>query len=352
MIQASRKITIAGRDIGQDYPPFIIAELSANHNGSLEQALEIVEAAHRAGADAIKLQTYTADTITLDHDGPEFRIEGGPWDGYTLHDLYGEASTPWEWHKPLFERARGLGMIPFSSPFDPTAVDFLADLDAPAYKIASFEVVDLPLIAKAARKGRPMIISSGLASKSEIREAVDVALANGADGVSVLHCISAYPALAREAHLKTIRDLADSLPIVPGFSDHTLGITVAIAAVAAGACVIEKHLTLRRADGGPDSEFSVEPQEMAELVRSCRSAWEALGSVDYGLKDGEKPNIQFRRSLYVVKDIAAGETLTEANIRSIRPGFGLAPKYFDQVLGKRAAVQLASGTALRWDHIA
>jgi len=345
------EIEIAGRKIGLAHEPFVICELSGNHNGSLERALVMLEAAAATGADAIKIQTYTPDTITLDHDGPEFRIEGGLWDGRTLYDLYGEAQTPYEWHAALFAKAKALGVILFSTPFDETAVDLLEGLDAPAYKIASFEVIDLPLIASVARRGKPMIISTGMANLAEIGDAVDTALKHGAPGVALLHCVSAYPAPMDEANVRTVPDLAERFGVISGLSDHTPGSAASVAAVALGACVIEKHFTLARSDGGPDAAFSLEPSEFTALTRDCKDAWRALGKVGYDLLGSEQGNISFRRSLYVVADLAKGEVITTAHVRSIRPGFGLAPRHLDEVLGKVAKRDLARGEAFSWDMI-
>jgi N-acetylneuraminate synthase len=345
------EIEIAGRKIGLAHEPFVICELSGNHNGSLERALVMLEAAAATGADAIKIQTYTPDTITLDHDGPEFLIEGGLWDGRTLYDLYGEAQTPYEWHEALFAKAKQLGVILFSTPFDETAIDLLEGLDAPAYKIASFEVIDLPLIASVARRGKPMIISTGMANMAEIGDAVDTALKHGAPGVVLLHCVSAYPAPMDEANVRTVPDLAERFGVISGLSDHTPGSAASVAAVALGACVIEKHFTLARSDGGPDAAFSLEPAEFTALTRDCKDAWRALGKVGYDLLGSEQGNISFRRSLYVVADVAKGKVITTAHVRSIRPGFGLAPRHLDEVLGKAAKRDLARGEAFSWDMI-
>ena len=336
---------IAGRAIGPGQPPFVIAELSGNHNGRLERALALIDAAADAGADAVKLQTYTADTITLDHDGPGFLIESGLWAGRTLHDLYSEAFTPFEWHEALFERARKHGLICFSSPFDETAVELLERLQAPAFKIASFEAIDLPLIRRAARTGRPVIISTGMTSPAEIAEAVQAASGAGAP-VALLHCVSAYPARYADANLRMIPRLAEDHGCVAGLSDHTPGTSAAVAAVALGACLIEKHVTLARADGGPDAAFSLEPDELARLVTDCRNAWEALGGADYRRGAEEAGNRQFRRSLYVVRPVRKGAEITPEDIRSIRPGFGLEPKRLDEVLGRRARRDLARGEPL------
>ena len=348
-MHAVTEIAIAGRSIGPTHPPFVIAEMSANHKGDLGRALSLMEAAKQAGADAVKLQTYTPDTMTLDDDSPDFRIQGGLWDGYRLYDLYKEAQTPWDWHRALFDKARELGLIVFSSPFDETAVDLLEDLGAPAYKIASFEAIDHALIQRAARTNKPLIISTGMATFEEIGDAVSVAREAGARDIVLLHCTSAYPAPAAEMHLRTLPDLSRSFDVVSGLSDHTLGMAVAVASVALGASVIEKHFTLSRDDGGPDAAFSLEPDELCQLVRDVRVAWEALGSVNYERKPSEIANLTFRRSLYVVRDIAPGEELTRDNVRAIRPGYGLAPKYLDQVIGRQASTRLVRGTALRWD---
>lgn len=327
--------SIDGRRIGTDEPPYLIAELSANHNGRLDTALRVVEAAKAAGADAVKLQTYTPDTITLKSDHSDFIIRGGLWDGRTLHDLYAEAHTPWAWHRPLFEHARKLGITMFSSPFDRTAVDLLEDLGAPAYKIASFEAVDLPLIRYVAATRKPMIISTGMASLEEIGEAVAAARDGGCTQLVVLHCVSAYPAPAADYNLRTMADMAARVGVLTGLSDHTIGTTTAIAAVALGACVVEKHFTLDRSGGGPDDSFSSEPAEFAHLCRECRTAWNALGEVKYGSRGSDAGNVQFRRSLYFVKDLKAGDTVDESCFRSVRPGYGLAPKLADAVLGAR-----------------
>ncbi|MBW8724431.1 MAG: pseudaminic acid synthase [Inquilinus limosus] len=345
------EISIAGRRIGPDHPPYVICELSGNHNGELARALRMMEAAKATGADAVKLQTYTAGTITLDHDGDQFRIKGGLWDGQRLYDLYKEASTPWDWHEALFAKGRELGITVFSSPFDKTAVDLLEGLGAPAYKVASFEVVDLPLVEYIASKRKPMIISTGLANLGEIQEVINTARKGGADGLVVLHCISAYPAPMEDANLRTIPNLAETFGVISGLSDHTMGTAASVTAVALGGSVIEKHFTLARADGGPDSAFSLEPAEFTRLVEDCKSAWAALGAIRYDLKGSEAGNIVYRRSLYVTEDVRAGETLTEANVRSIRPGYGLAPKHLPEVLGRRAARDLARGEPFAWSMV-
>jgi len=347
----SRTIEIADRRIGPGHEPYVICELSGNHNGSLERALKLLEEAAATEADAIKIQTYTRDTITIDHDGPGFRIEGGLWDGRTLYDLYGEAQTPFEWHEPLFDRARQLGVTLFSTPFDDTAVDLLERLGAPAYKIASFEAVDLPLIGRVARTGKPMIISTGMANADEIGEAVDTARENGCDQIVLLHCVSSYPAPDEQSNVRTVPDLAERFGVVAGLSDHTAGSAVAVASIALGGCVVEKHFTLARADGGPDAAFSLEPDEFRSLVQDCKRAWRALGKPTYDLQGCERGNVAFRRSLYVVRDIAAGEDLTPDNVRSIRPGFGLPPKHLPKVLGRRAGRDLKRGDPLQWDAL-
>lgn len=344
-------IQIAGRAIGPDHPPYVIAELSANHNGSLNTALRIVKAAKQAGADAVKLQTYRPDTITLDSDSDEFRIQGGLWDGRTLYDLYAEAHMPWDWHKPLFDHARALGITIFSSPFDASAVDLLEDLNAPAYKIASFEAVDLPLIRYAASTGKPLIISTGMADAEEIAEAIAAARDGGCKELAILHCVSGYPAPAEDYNLRTIPDMMERFGLVTGLSDHTLDNTTAIASVALGASIIEKHFTLDRSGGGPDDSFSLEPAELAALCTGAKTAWQALGRVDYGRKSSEQGNVKFRRSLYFVKDLKAGEVITADAVRSVRPGFGLAPKYLDAVIGKRLAKDVFRNSAVLFSDI-
>jgi pseudaminic acid synthase len=349
--QAGPEVEIGGRKVGAGHEPFVICELSGNHNGSLERALQMIDAAAATGCDAIKIQTYTADTITMDVDAPAFRIRGGLWDGRSLYDLYQEAQTPYEWHPALFERARARGVMLFSSPFDEAAVDLLAGLNAPAFKIASFEAVDLPLIRYAAGKGRPLIISTGMANLAEIEAARDAALSAGAPGVVLLHCVSSYPAPLEDANLRTVPDMASRFGCPVGLSDHTLGTAAAVAAVALGASVVEKHFTLARADGGPDAAFSLEPAEFTALVRDCKAAWRALGRAQYDLVGSERGNVQFRRSLYVAADVKAGEPLTRANVRSIRPGDGLPPAALDAVLGRPAARDLRRGEPLAWDMI-
>ena len=346
MNRTVQPMRIDGRAIGPGEAPYVIAELSANHNGKLETALKIVEEARKAGADAIKLQTYTADTITLNCDSEEFQIHGGLWDGKTLYQLYKEAHMPWEWHKPLFEHARKLGITIFSSPFDNTAVDLLEDLNTPAYKIASFEAVDLPLIKYVASTGKPMIISTGMADAEEIQEAIDAAREGGCKELAILHCVSGYPAPAEDYNLRTIPDMIGRYGLVVGLSDHTLDNTTAFASVALGASIIEKHFTLDRSGGGPDDSFSLEPAELAALCRDTKTAWSALGKVDYGRKSSEQGNAKFRRSLYFVKDLKAGETVTADSVRSVRPGFGIAPKHLERVLGRRVMVDVRANTPL------
>lgn len=337
-------MTIAGRRIASDMPPYIIAELSANHNGKLENAFRIIEEAKKAGADAVKLQTYTADTITLNSDAEEFQIRGGLWDGKTLYQLYQEAHMPWEWHKPLFEHARRHDITLFSSPFDNTAVDLLEDLNAPAYKIASFEAVDLPLIRYVASTGKPMIISTGMADLEEIQEAIEAARQGGCRELAILHCVSGYPAPAEDYNLHTISDMIERFGLVTGLSDHTLDNTTAIAGVALGASIIEKHVTLDRRGGGPDDSFSLEPAELQALCRGSKIAWSALGRVDYGRKSSEQGNAQFRRSLYFVKDMNKGDVITADSVRSVRPGYGVAPKKLEQVLGNVLSREVSAFT--------
>ncbi|NGP53796.1 pseudaminic acid synthase [Thioalkalivibrio sp. XN8] len=343
----TKQIVIDGRPIGPDHPPYVIAEISANHNGRIENAMALIEAASEAGAAAVKLQTYRPDTITLDSDAEEFRIHGGLWDGRTLYELYEEAHTPWDWHAPLFAHARKAGITLFSSPFDTTAVDLLEELGAPAYKIASFEAVDLPLIRYVAATGKPMIISTGMADAEEIAEAVAAAREGGCKELALLHCVSGYPAPAADYNLRTIADMIERFGVVTGLSDHTLDNSTAIASVALGASLVEKHFTLDRSGGGPDDSFSLEPAELAGLVHGTRTAWEALGAVDYGRKSSEQGNAQFRRSLYFVKDLKAGEVITTDAVRSVRPGYGLAPKYLPEVIGKRVVADVKKNTAVR-----
>lgn len=344
---------IENRLIGHNAAPFIIAEMSGNHNQSLERALDIVEAAAKTGAHALKIQTYTPDTMTLDLDEREFYISdpNSLWAGSSLYKLYGEAYTPWEWHKPIFERARSLGIIPFSTPFDDTAVDLLESLEVACYKIASFENTDLPLIRRVAATGKPMIISTGMASIAELDDTVCAAREAGCKDLILLKCTSTYPATADNTNILTIPHLHELFNCEVGLSDHTMGIGVSVASVALGATVIEKHFTLNRSDGGVDSTFSMEPAEMAQLVLETERAWQALGKVSYGATEAEKKSMVFRRSLYVVKDLNAGEVLNKDNVRAIRPGLGLPPKYLEVVLGKTVKQDVRRGTALCWDLI-
>jgi len=347
----SRSLAIAGRRIGPDEPPYVIAELSGNHNGDIDRAFAIMAAAKAAGADAVKLQTYTADTITIKHDSPDFHIKGGLWSGDTLYELYQRDHTPWEWHPALFAKGRELGITVFSSPFDPTAIDFLENLRTPAYKIASPEIIDLPLIQRAARTGKPLIISTGIADLGDIGEALEAARTAGCNDVALLHCVSGYPTPPQESNLRTIPHMAEAFGVVVGLSDHTRQVAVPVAAIAMGAVIVEVHLTLRRADGGDDAPFSLEPNEFAALVDGCRTAWSALGQVSYRLEPSEKGLKNYRRSLYAVADIPAGAALTADNVRSIRPGYGLAPKHLPEVLGRRARRAIARGTPVSWDLI-
>jgi pseudaminic acid synthase len=345
---------IGQRDIGPSTRPYLIAEMSGNHNQSLERALSIVDAAAQAGADAVKLQTYTADTMTLDVRSAGFVIEDKDslWAGRQLYDLYKEAYTPWEWHAPIMERAASHGMHCFSSPFDETAVDFLESLNVPAYKIASFECTDLPLIKKVAATGKPMIVSTGMASVAEIDEAVRTARGAGTKDIILLKCTSTYPATPANSNLRTIPNMREAFGCPIGLSDHSMGVGVAVASVALGAPLIEKHFTLRRADGGVDSAFSLEPEEFAQLRIETERAWQAMGNVTYGGTQAEAKSRAFRRSIYISRDVKAGDILSQENVRIVRPGFGLAPKFIDMVLGKRARHDLPAGTAVQWDLIA
>lgn len=348
-----KTIDIRGRLVGEKHPPFIVAEMSGNHNQSLERALQIVEAAARAGAHAIKLQTYTADTMTLDLNQGDFFIadEDSLWQGKSLYDLYNEAYTPWEWHEPIFKRCRELEIFAFSTPFDETAVDFLETLDVPCYKIASFELTDLPLIRKVAATGKPMIISTGMASVAEIDETVRVAKEAGCKDLILLKCTSSYPASPENSNILTIPHMQQLFNCPIGLSDHTMGIGAAVAAIALGACFIEKHFTLSRADGGVDSAFSMEPEEMGQLVIETERAWQALGQISYSPGEQESKSLKFRRSLYIAEDMAAGEVLTPKNLRVVRPGYGLAPKYYEVLLGKKVNRAVRKGTPLNWDLI-
>ena len=337
------EFNINNRKIGVDHSPYVIAEMSANHNGDINNAYKIIEMAKVSGADAVKLQTYRPDTITMDMNTPEFMIEGGLWDGQSLYELYKGAFMPWDWHKPLFDYAKKIGITIFSSPFDNTAVDLLEDLNTPAYKIASFEAVDLPLINYVAQTGKPMIISTGMANFEEIQEAIEAAREGGCKELAILHCVSGYPAPAEDYKLRTLVDMQKKFGLITGLSDHTIDNTTAIAGVALGASIIEKHVTLDRNGGGPDDSFSLESKELKELCVGAKTAWEALGSVDYGRKSSEQANVKFRRSLYFVKDIKAGEIITQEHVKSIRPGYGLAPKYLESVIGVIAKESVKRG---------
>ena len=349
----SRELKIKNKFIGLNHPPFIIAEMSGNHNQSLERALEIVEAAAKTGAHALKIQTYTPDTMTLDLDEREFHISdpNSLWAGTSLYKLYGKAYTPWEWHKPIFDRARELGMIAFSTPFDDTSADFLEKLDVPCYKIASFENTDLPLIRRVASTGKPLIISTGMASIAELDDTVKAAREEGCKDLVLLKCTSTYPATAGNTNILTIPHMRELFGCEVGLSDHTAGVGVSVASIALGASVIEKHFTLNRADGGVDSTFSMEPAEMAQLVQEAERAWQAMGQISFGATEAEKKSLVFRRSLYIVKDLKAGDALTPDNVRAIRPGLGLATKYLNVVMGKSAAQDIKRGTALTWNLI-
>jgi len=338
-----KNISINERKIGANFPPYIIAELSANHNGDIKKAYKLIELAKKSGADAVKLQTYRSDTITIDCDKPDFFITEGLWKGRTLYELYEWAHTPWEWHDLLFDYAKRLGITIFSSPFDCTAVDFLEDLNAPAYKIASFEAIDLPLIKYTAGTGKPMIISTGMANQEEILEAINAARDGGCKDLAILHCVSGYPAPSDDYNLSTIPDMQTRFSVPVGLSDHTVNNITAIASVSLGASIIEKHITLDRNGGGADDSFSLEPKELEELCRASNIAWQALGEVDYGLKSSERGNMKFRRSLYFIKDAIEGELITSEHIKSIRPGFGLAPKFIGDVIGRRLKTAVSKG---------
>jgi pseudaminic acid synthase len=345
------EISIAGRKIGPSHFPYVIAEMSANHNGNIDTAFRIIEEAKRAGADAIKMQTYTADTLTLKSDLPDFQIKDGLWAGRTLYELYDWAHTPWNWHKAMFDYAHELGITIFSSPFDNTAIDLLEDLNAPAYKIASFEAVDLPLIKYTASTGKPMIISTGMADADEIAEAIEAAREGGCKELAVLHCVSGYPAPAEDYNLRTIKDMIQRFGLVTGLSDHTMGNITAITSVAMGASIIEKHFTLDRNGGGPDDSFSLEPSELAALCKDTKTAWAVLGKVDYARKSSELGNVKFRRSLYFVKDLMPGDVVTADAIRCVRPGFGLPPKHFDTIVGMRIMNEVKANTPVSWTKL-
>jgi pseudaminic acid synthase len=338
---------INGRKIGIDYSPYVIAEMSANHNGEIDNAYKIIDMAKTCGADAVKIQTYHPDKITMNINTPEFMIEGGLWEGQSLYELYKGAFMPWEWHKPLFDYAQKLNITIFSSPFDNTAVDLLEDLNAPAYKIASFEAVDIALIKYVAQTGKPMIISTGMADAEEIQEAIEAAKEGGCSELAILHCVSAYPAPAEEYNLKTLLDMHQKFGLVTGLSDHTIDNTIAITSIGLGASIIEKHVTLDRKANGPDDSFSLEFNEFKNLCRSSRLAWQSLGKVDYEVKSSEQGNIKFRRSLYFVKNINKGEVITDAHIKSIRPGYGMPPKELNNIIGKKILINVARGSAVK-----
>jgi N-acetylneuraminate synthase len=346
------EVEIGGRKVGPDQPPYIIAEISANHNGDIGRALELVDAAKEAGADAVKLQTYTKDTMTIDHDGPGFVLHGGLWDGKKLYDLYEWAHTPWDWHEALFRRAADRGIHMFSTPFDTTAIDLLRRFDPPAYKIASFEAIDIPLLRAVAAEKKPVIVSTGMTTRNEVREAVETLRKNGCEQIVLLHCISGYPTEPKDSHLRTIPDLAREFDCAIGLSDHTLGTTAAISAIALGAVMVEKHFIMRRSEGGPDSAFSLEPAELAQLVRETKTAWQALGTPRSSPLPEEMAMRELRRSLYVVENVAAGEVFTSRNVRAIRPGYGLPPKEIDMILGRRAVRDIARGTPMSHDLLA
>lgn len=344
-------ITINSRPIGPRHRPFIITELSANHNGNIDNAFKLIDVAKKAGADAVKLQTYRPDTITLNCDSEDFQIHGGLWDGTTLYELYEKAYMPWEWHKPLFDYAKKLGITIFSSPFDNTAVDLLEDLNTPAYKIASFEAVDLPLIKYVASTGKPIIISTGMANAEEIEEAINAAYDGGCKELAILHCVSSYPALAADYNLQTIPDMIERFGLVTGLSDHTIDNTTAITSVALGASIIEKHVTLDRNGGGPDDSFSLEPKDLEALCLNSKTAWASLGNVNYGMKSSESGSVKFRRSLYFVNKMEVGDIITENDVRSVRPGYGIAPKYFDNIIGKRITKRINANSPVQLTDI-
>ena len=347
----SEFIKINGRKISADHPPYVIAEMSANHNRSIDNAFKIIDIAKISGADAVKLQTYHPDTITMNMSTPEFMINGGLWGGQSLYELYESAFMPWEWHKPLFDHAKKRDITIFSSPFDNTAVDLLEDLNAPAYKIASFEAIDIPLIQYVAKTGKPMIISTGMADAEEIEEAIVTAQDGGCDQLAILHCVSGYPAPADDYNLNTLTDMRTKFGLVTGLSDHTTDNITAITSVALGASIIEKHVTLDKNGGGPDDSFSLEPQDLKQLCTEAKNAWSALGKVNYSKKTSEIENAKFRRSLYFVKDIGKGEVVSMEHIKSIRPGYGIAPKHYHDIIGKKASQNVSLGTAVSWNHI-
>ena len=344
-------IAINGRKIGNNFPPYIIAEMSANHNGDINNAYKIIDMAKSSGADCVKLQTYTPDTLTIDSELPDFQLTEGLWAGQSLYELYKGAFMPWEWHQPLFDYAKQVGITIFSSPFANTAVDLLEDLNTPAYKIASFEAADLPLIKYVAQTGKPMIISTGMANSEEIQEAIEAAREGKCKELAILHCVSGYPAPAGDYNLRTLVDMQKKFGLVTGLSDHTVDNATAITSIALGASIIEKHITLDRNGGGPDDSFSLELKELEELCSGTRLAWEALGKVDYGRKSSEQGNVKFRRSLYFVKNIKAGETITKDHIKSIRPGYGISPKFYEEILGCRVLCETRKGSPVEFSNI-
>ncbi|MBC98976.1 MAG: pseudaminic acid synthase [Halobacteriovoraceae bacterium] len=345
-----KELVIDGVKIGAGYKPYIIAEISANHNGDINKALRLIEIAKESGANAVKLQTYTADTMTIKSDREEFKIKGGLWDGHTLYDLYEWAHTPWEWHKKLFDKAKEVGISIFSTPFDESAVDFLMELKTPAFKIASFEATDIPLIEYIAKQGKPIIISTGMANIEEIEQAVNT-IKKYNDQLVVLHCVSSYPTPPEEMNLRTIVDISERFNVISGLSDHTLGTTTAVVGVSLGASVIEKHFIESREDKGPDSAFSLEPYELKKLVKETSTAFSSLGCANYDRKSSEKENIVFRRSIYFTKDLKKGDEITKENIRRIRPGFGIAPKFYNEILGQVVNKDISKGTPVHWDDI-
>ena len=351
MSEVNKAIEIEGTLIGEDHPPYVIAEMSANHNGNIGDAFKIIEKAKIAGANAVKIQTYKPDTITIDSKLPDFQIKEGLWEGRTLFELYDWAHTPWDWHRDLFDHAKKVGITIFSSPFDRTAIDLLEDLNAPAYKIASFEIVDLPLIKYAASTKKPMIISTGMADETEIEEAISAATEGGCNELAILHCVSGYPAPAKDYNLKTLLDMKEKFDVVIGISDHTLSNVTALTSIAMGTSIIEKHFTLDRERGGPDDSFSLEEKDLSELCTSSRTAWDALGKIDYSRKESEKTNLKFRRSLYFIKDMEAGDIVTHDSIKSIRPGFGISPKYFEEIIGRKINRKISYGTPVKFEFL-
>ena len=343
----TNNMKIDNRNIGKEFPPYIIAEMSANHNGDIETAKKIIKSAHQAGADAVKIQTYKPDTITLDSYSEEFIInDGGLWTGRSLYDLYKEAHMPWDWHKPLFDYAKDLGITIFSSPFDKTAVDLLEDLNTPAYKIASFEIIDIPLIEYVASTKKPMIISTGMASVDEIQDALEAAYQNGCEDVALLHCVSSYPADPSDYNLKTLSDMSSRFKVDIGISDHTISNVTSISSIGFGGCIIEKHFTLDRSGGGPDDSFSLEPNELSTLCDDSKIAWSAIGNVDYGLKENEMPSIKFRRSLYFINNISKGSIIKDSDVASVRPGYGIKPKNLNKIIGIKAKRNIIKNTAV------